>query len=234
MLGSWSCCCSREISEREEIGELLPSAFRRDFELLLPSPFHTTRERTDCWSVLDTKKREITKFLKKQGSESQTHPSFSLRSSHLQLPLSLPPPFSPSFLLPGGMTSTPLTTPSRPTPSTSRPHAPLTASSPAYVTKDHKRHSLYGTEDRVVLDPGSSVWKVGFSGEPKPRAVFWAGEGERPIWEEEFEGVVREELEGLDLEGEGGGGGEGNWRREMGEEIVQRMIGDRLREVFAK
>ncbi|KAL7415659.1 actin-domain-containing protein [Mrakia frigida] len=136
------------------------------------------------------------------------------------------------------MASTPLTTPSRPTTSSSssstRPHA---APSPAYVTKDHKRHSLYGTEDRVVLDPGSSVWKVGFSGEPKPRAVFWAGdgEGERPIWEEEFEGVVREELDGLDWDHQGQGeGGEGNWRREMGEEIVQRRIGDRLREVFAK
>lgn len=32
-----------------------------------------------------------------------------------------------------------------------------------------RTRSLYGTEDRVVLDLGSRVWKVGFSGEPNPR-----------------------------------------------------------------
>ncbi|KAF9223377.1 actin-like ATPase domain-containing protein [Gyrodon lividus] len=45
-------------------------------------------------------------------------------------------------------------------------------SSPHYTTT--RRHSLYGTEDRVVIDPGSRVWKVGFSGEGKPRDVFYA------------------------------------------------------------
>ncbi len=35
-----------------------------------------------------------------------------------------------------------------------------------------RRHSLYGTEDRIVLDPGTKVWKVGFSGEGRPRDVF--------------------------------------------------------------
>jgi actin-related protein 10 len=42
--------------------------------------------------------------------------------------------------------------------------------SPHYATT--RRHSLYGTEDRIVIDPGSRVWKVGFSGEGRPRDVF--------------------------------------------------------------
>lgn len=32
-----------------------------------------------------------------------------------------------------------------------------------------RRHSIYGTEDRVVLDIGSLYIKCGFSGEPSPR-----------------------------------------------------------------
>ena len=48
-------------------------------------------------------------------------------------------------------------------------------SSPHYTTT--RRHSLYGTEDRVVIDPGSRIWKVGFSGEGKPRDVFYADAG---------------------------------------------------------
>ncbi|KIO34497.1 hypothetical protein M407DRAFT_209681 [Tulasnella calospora MUT 4182] len=48
--------------------------------------------------------------------------------------------------------------------------ADLLASSPHYTTT--KRHSLYGTEDRIIIDPGSRVWKVGFSGEGRPRDVF--------------------------------------------------------------
>lgn len=31
---------------------------------------------------------------------------------------------------------------------------------------------MYGTEDRIVIDPGSYIWKVGFSGEGRPRDVF--------------------------------------------------------------
>ncbi|GAA5913253.1 uncharacterized protein JCM6883_005297 [Sporobolomyces salmoneus] len=42
-------------------------------------------------------------------------------------------------------------------------------SSPHYSTSLRSRHSLYGTEDRIVLDLGSRVWKVGFSGEACPR-----------------------------------------------------------------
>lgn len=47
---------------------------------------------------------------------------------------------------------------------------PAPAPSPHYATT--RRHSLYGTEDRIVIDPGSRVWKVGFSGEGRPREVF--------------------------------------------------------------
>ena len=40
------------------------------------------------------------------------------------------------------------------------------------------RHSLYGVEDRVVIDSRSRIWKVGLSGEGKPRDVFYgAGDG---------------------------------------------------------
>lgn len=53
--------------------------------------------------------------------------------------------------------------------------------SPHYSTT--RRHSLYGTEDRIVIDPGSLIWKIGFSGEGKPRAVFYASEEQgRPLW----------------------------------------------------
>lgn len=34
------------------------------------------------------------------------------------------------------------------------------------------RHTLYGTEDRVILDLGSRIWKIGFSGEASPRACL--------------------------------------------------------------
>ncbi|KAG6900826.1 hypothetical protein C0993_000145 [Termitomyces sp. T159_Od127] len=44
--------------------------------------------------------------------------------------------------------------------------------SPHYATT--RRHSLYGVEDRVVIDPGSRIWNVGFSGEGRPRDVFLA------------------------------------------------------------
>ena len=116
----------------------------------------------------------------------------------------------------------------------------MVAPSPHYQTKDHKRHSLYGNEDRVVLDPGSSVWKVGFSGEPKPRAVFWAGDHAVPIWQDEFEAVVNEELGSAHMDDNVHSGlpsdqaSEQNWKRELGEEIVQRRIGDRLRQVYSK
>ncbi|KAH6909165.1 actin family [Coprinopsis sp. MPI-PUGE-AT-0042] len=68
------------------------------------------------------------------------------------------------------------------TPSTSRVGSShLTQASPHYTTT--RRHSLYGVEDRVVIDPGSRIWKVGFSGEGKPRDVFYAtGKKEENLW----------------------------------------------------
>ena len=52
--------------------------------------------------------------------------------------------------------------------------------SPGYATTT-RRHSLYGTEDRIIIDPGSHVWKVGFSGEGKPRHVSVVGQGSQTI-----------------------------------------------------
>ena len=54
-------------------------------------------------------------------------------------------------------------------------------SSPHYQTT--RRHSLYGTEDRIIIDPGSRIWKVGFSGEGKPRDVFYTtGSTGEALW----------------------------------------------------
>lgn len=53
-------------------------------------------------------------------------------------------------------------------------------SSPHYTTT--RRHSLYGTEDRIVLDPGSRIWKVGFSGEGRPRDVLLATPHGASLW----------------------------------------------------
>ncbi|EIW83785.1 actin-like ATPase domain-containing protein [Coniophora puteana RWD-64-598 SS2] len=67
-------------------------------------------------------------------------------------------------------------------------------SSPHYTTT--RRHSLYGTEDRVVIDPGSRIWKVGFSGEGKPREVFYAEpEGSGSLWNLERAADVGERTE---------------------------------------
>lgn len=65
--------------------------------------------------------------------------------------------------------SAPPATPSRSS-AAAAARAELLANSPHYSTT--KRHSLYGTEDRIIIDPGSRVWKVGFSGEGRPRDVF--------------------------------------------------------------
>ncbi|KAK1222858.1 hypothetical protein PQX77_014280 [Marasmius sp. AFHP31] len=67
------------------------------------------------------------------------------------------------------------------TPTTSRTaNAHIIQSSPHYTTT--RRHSLYGVEDRVVIDPGSRVWKVGFSGEGRPRDVFHATTSVTSLW----------------------------------------------------
>lgn len=114
-----------------------------------------------------------------------------------------------------------LSTPARPTPPTSRPTVP----SPAH--RAASRHSLYGTDDRVLLDPGSALWKVGFSGEPAPRAVVDVSDAQgRGIWEEEFEAVAEADGWGEERGEEG--------KREWGERVVDTRIGDRLRDVFAK
>ncbi|KAI0359740.1 actin-domain-containing protein [Trametes cingulata] len=74
-------------------------------------------------------------------------------------------------------TGTPLATPQ----TTRVGSSHIVQSSPHYQTT--RRHSLYGTEDRIILDPGSRVWKVGFSGEGKPRDVFLAeNETGRSLW----------------------------------------------------
>lgn len=83
-------------------------------------------------------------------------------------------------------------------------------SSPAYTTT--RRHSLYGTEDRIILDPGSRMWKAGFSGEGRPRDVFFAESGERTV------------LWGLNR-GEGA-------EREEEERMLKVKLQDRLRRIF--
>ncbi|KAI6122255.1 actin-domain-containing protein [Pisolithus croceorrhizus] len=73
------------------------------------------------------------------------------------------------------------TTPSA-TPTTTRiAGSHILQASPHYTTT--RRHSLYGTEDRVVVDPGSRIWKVGFSGEGRPRDVFYSDPiNVEPLW----------------------------------------------------
>jgi actin-related protein 10 len=69
------------------------------------------------------------------------------------------------------------------TPQTSRVSSSshIINSSPHYATT--RRHSLYGTEDRIILDPGSRIWKVGFSGEGKPREILYAdGKTGKSLW----------------------------------------------------
>ena len=59
-----------------------------------------------------------------------------------------------------------------PSPAARGPGSHIIQASPHYATT--RRHSLYGVEDRVIIDPGSQIWKVGFSGEGRPRDVFYA------------------------------------------------------------
>ncbi|KNF05563.1 hypothetical protein PSTG_01373 [Puccinia striiformis f. sp. tritici PST-78] len=58
---------------------------------------------------------------------------------------------------------------------------PRNVPSPAYTTNLRSRHSLYGIDDRVILDLGSKVWKAGFSSETNPRVVISVNELCKPI-----------------------------------------------------
>lgn len=87
----------------------------------------------------------------------------------------------------------------------------ITQPSPHYTTT--RRHSLYGTEDRIVIDPGSRVWKVGFSGEGKPRDVLYAG------------GKSLDDLWTLDR-------APGLTEREEEETLLEARVRERLRSVF--
>ncbi|KAK4685993.1 actin-related protein 10, partial [Tremellales sp. Uapishka_1] len=94
-------------------------------------------------------------------------------------------------------------------PSRARP----AGASPAYSSR---RHSLYGIEHRVIIDPGSRIWKVGFSGEPDPRAVFWANEDpDSELWDFDLAAL-------------------GNEDRIEGDRLVGARIVKKLREVFFK
>lgn len=59
-----------------------------------------------------------------------------------------------------------------PRPRTRPPQTSTSHLSPHASSSLRPRHSLYGTEDRIVLDLGSRVWKVGFSGESEPRVCL--------------------------------------------------------------
>ncbi|GAA5936307.1 uncharacterized protein JCM15063_002775 [Sporobolomyces koalae] len=83
--------------------------------------------------------------------------SLSRRPSHSSLHASTTPSAASTSSLP------------IPVPSASSATADLAPPLPTYSSSLRSRHSLYGTEDRVVLDLGSRVWKVGFSGEAAPR-----------------------------------------------------------------
>ncbi|KAG9039960.1 hypothetical protein FRB95_004432 [Tulasnella sp. JGI-2019a] len=104
--------------------------------------------------------------------------------------------------------SGPPTTPSRSS-AAATARADLLAHSPHYTTA--RRHSLYGTEDRIIIDPGSRVWKVGFSGEGRPRDVF----------------VVKEWAPGSMK------GGSTSETAEL-ESMLEAELQDRLRDVFFK
>ncbi|UZJ52066.1 hypothetical protein CBS101457_001386 [Exobasidium rhododendri] len=60
--------------------------------------------------------------------------------------------------------------------SSSRYQASTSTSSSSNV----RRSSLFGTDDRVVLDIGSRVTKIGFSGEARPRDIFFSVEEATP------------------------------------------------------
>uniref|UniRef100_A0A0W0F1V0 Uncharacterized protein n=1 Tax=Moniliophthora roreri TaxID=221103 RepID=A0A0W0F1V0_MONRR len=95
-----------------------------------------------------------------------------------------------------------MTTPTTPRTKSSFPSTPtaqrtssshVVQSSPHYTTT--RRHSLYGVEDRVVIDPGSRIWKVGFSGEGRPRDVFYSTKATPSLWRLQRAAEVAERAE---------------------------------------
>ncbi|KAJ9093460.1 hypothetical protein QFC19_008319 [Naganishia cerealis] len=81
------------------------------------------------------------------------------------------------------------------TPAKNVAYSPSAHLSPAL--SNLKKHSLYGTEDRVIIDPGSRIWKVGFSGEARPRKVFWStktegvnDDGDGAMWDLDFDNML--------------------------------------------
>jgi len=102
-----------------------------------------------------------------------------------------------------------------------------------------RRHSLYGIEDRIVIEsvdqavgglpsqltrsPGSRVWKVGFSGEPDPRAVFWSTDDtERRQWKS-AEGIWDLDLDRM-----------GQVDRKEASRLVGVRVTKHLRDTFSK
>ncbi|BEJ15991.1 hypothetical protein CspHIS471_0505960 [Cutaneotrichosporon sp. HIS471] len=93
-------------------------------------------------------------------------------------------------------------------------------SSPAQAAA--RRQSLYGHDDRIVIDPGSRVWKVGFSGEPDPRTCFFAHDS--------TDRTRATEIWDLDLSATAGAHGNVAEARRL----VQARIQRRLRDTFHK
>ncbi|WWC93024.1 uncharacterized protein L201_007988 [Kwoniella dendrophila CBS 6074] len=129
-----------------------------------------------------------------------------------------------SGLVPGPSAG-PLTTPTKRAafaasadagPSRARP----AGASPAYSSR---RHSLYGVEDRVVVDPGSRIWKVGFSGEPDPRSVFYALD---PNDAEQTQATEAWDLDPSLMKGVNG--------RSEGDRLIGVRVIKKLRETFVK
>ncbi|EJU04782.1 hypothetical protein DACRYDRAFT_47869 [Dacryopinax primogenitus] len=88
----------------------------------------------------------------------------------------------------------------------------------------NRRHSLYGTEDRIVLDPGCRTWRVGFSGEGRARDVFPA---HKPASYSEPREKDRRSLWDLDM-------GNTTEEREEAERALYERLKDRLRRTFTQ
>ncbi|KZT57651.1 actin-like ATPase domain-containing protein [Calocera cornea HHB12733] len=106
--------------------------------------------------------------------------------------------------------------------STNRRHSLSVLHCPLLPTYMHSYRSRYGTEDRIVLDPGCRTWRVGFSGEGRPRDVFQA---QKPVSFTEPKEKDRTSLWDLDM-------GSAVDDREEGERALYERLKDRLRRTF--